>query len=127
MQAETSSSEPRCASAPAAASDLALASERARPRTWCPASINSRTIAEPMNPVAPVTKTRMLIQRLRCPILLAGDAHDIHGTRRDHTPVGPALGRRDRARLEDPERRSVARPEEPRDLHNASRAGQEDR
>src|SRR5262249_29176072 len=56
-----SSSEPRCTSAPAAASDLALASERARPRTWCPASINSSTIAEPMNPVAPVTKTRILI------------------------------------------------------------------
>src|SRR5499427_1743848 len=60
-----SSSEPRCTSAPAAASDLALASERARPRTWCPASINSRTIAEPMNPVAPVTKTRMLNLLLR--------------------------------------------------------------
>ena len=33
--------------------------------TWCPASINSRTIAEPMNPVAPVTKTHMLNFLLR--------------------------------------------------------------
>src|SRR6266567_3192391 len=52
-----SSSAPRCTSAPTAASDAAAASERARPRTWCPASINSRTMAEPIKPVAPVTKT----------------------------------------------------------------------
>src|SRR5579871_6059196 len=56
-----SSREPRCTSAPAAASDLAAASERASPSTSCPAPISSRTIAEPMNPVAPVTKTRMML------------------------------------------------------------------
>src|SRR5438105_4645535 len=52
-----SSSAPRCTSAPAEASDAAAASERARPRTWCPAAESSRTMAEPMYPVAPVTKT----------------------------------------------------------------------
>src|ERR1700719_3629134 len=39
--------------------DAAAASDRARPSTLCPASISSRTIAEPMKPEAPVTKTRI--------------------------------------------------------------------
>src|SRR6516162_1991640 len=81
-----SSSEPRCTSAPAAPSDLALASERARPRTWCPASINSRTTAEPMNPVAPVTKTRMLNFLLR---FLFGYDDEIDS----QAVSGPRLGR----------------------------------
>ena len=38
---------------------LADASERASPTTWCPAERSSGTTAEPMNPDAPVTKTRM--------------------------------------------------------------------
>src|SRR5690349_10453984 len=81
-----SSSEPRCTSAPAAASDLALASARARPRTWCPASIDSRTIAEPMNPVAPVTKTRMLnvlleedFRRVNCTFVGVSQCPSPHG------------------------------------------------
>jgi hypothetical protein len=40
----------------AAASDF----ERARAITWCLAANNSGTIAEPMNPVAPVTNIRIL-------------------------------------------------------------------
>src|ERR1700691_2151721 len=36
------------------------ASLRARPSTWWPDSISSGTRAEPINPVAPVTKTRMM-------------------------------------------------------------------
>ena len=55
---------PRCTWAPAAIRDLAPASERARPSTWCPAPINSRTIAEPMKPVAPVTNTRIFFSSL---------------------------------------------------------------
>src|SRR5580658_2445742 len=54
-----SSTEPRCTSAPAAAREAAPASERARPSTLCPAAINSLTVAEPTNPLAPVTNTRM--------------------------------------------------------------------
>src|SRR2546429_8201765 len=54
-----SSSEPRCTSALAAARDAAAASERERPRTSCPAAISSLTMTEPMNPVAPVKKTRI--------------------------------------------------------------------
>ncbi len=54
-----SSSEPRWTSAPAAATFCADASERARPRTEWPAPISSATTAEPMKPLAPVTKIRM--------------------------------------------------------------------
>ena len=58
-----------------------------------------------------------------------GDEHDIghYVTRRDRAPAGSARRRRDRARLGDPERRAVAGPEEPGDLHRAARAGQEGR
>ena len=50
---------PQCGCAPAAVSAAAPASDRVRPTTSCPASINSRTMADPMKPVAPVTKTRI--------------------------------------------------------------------
>src|SRR5580658_4652262 len=52
--------EPRCTSAPAAAMVLAEESDRANPKTWCPAPINSGINAEPMNPDAPVTKIRIV-------------------------------------------------------------------
>jgi hypothetical protein len=45
--------------APTASSDFAPASDRAIPRTWWPAPTSSFTTAEPMNPVAPVTNTRI--------------------------------------------------------------------
>ena len=54
-----SSRSPRCASAPAAASSRAPASERVSPSTWWPAPMSSATTAVPMKPVAPVTNTRM--------------------------------------------------------------------
>src|SRR3954452_22762315 len=54
-----SSRAPRWTSAPAAVTAAAAVSERARPTTSCPASSRSRTTAEPMYPVAPVTKTRI--------------------------------------------------------------------
>src|SRR5580704_6801926 len=55
-----SSSEPRWTSAPRAAKDFAPASERAMPRTLCPAEISSFTVGVPIKPVAPVTKIRKL-------------------------------------------------------------------
>jgi hypothetical protein len=55
-----SSTVPSCTRAPAASSFLPDASDRASPVTLCPAAINSFTIANPMNPVAPVTNTRMI-------------------------------------------------------------------
>src|SRR5579859_7449360 len=54
-----SSRLPRCTPAPAAVSAAAASSERARPVTSCPAPSSSATTADPMNPVAPVTNTRM--------------------------------------------------------------------
>ncbi len=42
---------------PTTASAAALPSERAKPLTWWPAAINSRTMADPTQPVAPVTNT----------------------------------------------------------------------
>src|SRR5262249_6709592 len=54
-----SSRSPRCATAPLAVSAAAPPSDRARPVTSCPASRSSSTTAEPMCPVAPVTKTCM--------------------------------------------------------------------
>src|SRR3954452_20158582 len=54
-----SSRAPRWTSAPAAVRATAAVCERARPMTSCPASSRSRTTAEPMYPVAPVTKTRI--------------------------------------------------------------------
>jgi hypothetical protein len=50
---------PLSASTPDRASASASSALRASPSTWCPAASNSRTIAEPMNPAAPVTNTRM--------------------------------------------------------------------
>jgi hypothetical protein len=55
-----SSMEPWCTVAPAAATAAAADSDLARPVTWCPASMSSRTTADPMNPLAPVTNTRMI-------------------------------------------------------------------
>ena len=54
------SSEPVCSRLPDALSEFADRSERASPRTLCPALMSSATTAEPTKPVAPVTKTRML-------------------------------------------------------------------
>ena len=51
---------PNAASAPAARDPGAFSSERQSPVTVCPAPINSRTTAEPIYPVAPVTKTCIL-------------------------------------------------------------------
>ena len=51
---------PRCGSAPAARRASAPASDRVNPNTWWPAPISSGMIAVPMNPVAPVRKTRMV-------------------------------------------------------------------
>ncbi len=65
-----SSRSPRWTPAPAAASVAAPASDRARPTTAWPAPISSATTAEPTNPVAPVTKMRMVVVpsgRVRAP------------------------------------------------------------
>src|SRR5580658_9307370 len=51
---------PRSTSAPAAIRDLAPSFERANPITECRALISSLTTAEPIKPVAPVTKIRIL-------------------------------------------------------------------
>ncbi len=59
-----SSSVPRTGSAPIAATAAAPVSERVSPSTWCPAPINPRTTADPTNPVAPVTKTRIAQLRM---------------------------------------------------------------
>ena len=50
---------PRWTSTPTSRSLAAEASLRARPSTLCPWDKRSWTTAEPMNPVAPVTNTRM--------------------------------------------------------------------
>ncbi len=50
--------------APAALTTAAEDSVRARPVTWCPAARSSGITADPMCPLAPVTKTRMM-QNLR--------------------------------------------------------------
>jgi hypothetical protein len=47
----------KCTRAPAAINFLSDASDRARPVTSWPAARSSLTIANPINPVAPVTKT----------------------------------------------------------------------
>ena len=54
-----SSRLPRWTWAPAAAIASAEASERASPTTSWPASMSSGTTAEPIQPLAPVTNTRM--------------------------------------------------------------------
>ena len=54
-----SSRSPRCTRAPASVRAAAEASERARPVTSWPAPMSSGTRAEPIQPDAPVTKTRM--------------------------------------------------------------------
>ena len=54
-----SSSVPRCTSAPAAVRASAEASERASPTASWPAPMSSETTAEPIQPDAPVTNTRM--------------------------------------------------------------------
>src|SRR5580693_9473959 len=59
-----SSRLPDKASAPALRRATAPASERVRPNTRCPAWMSSGTSAEPMNPVAPVTKIRISLSRL---------------------------------------------------------------
>jgi hypothetical protein len=46
---------------PLADNAWAEASDRANAVTLCPAPINSSVTADPMNPVAPVTKTRMAL------------------------------------------------------------------
>ena len=51
---------PRCTSAPIAFNCSTPASLRVSPRTWCPAAISSFTSSDPMNPVAPVTNTRIV-------------------------------------------------------------------
>ena len=56
-----SSSAPRYTSAPAASTDAAAASERARPSTRWPVPTSSATMAEPMKPLAPVTKIRIAV------------------------------------------------------------------
>ncbi len=60
-KAARSVSSPRNTAAPVAATAFADSSERARPSTLCPAPSNSWTTAEPMNPDAPVTNTRMVL------------------------------------------------------------------
>ena len=45
----------------------ALLSDRARPITWCPALSSSRTTTDPIEPVAPVTNTRMMEVLRSCP------------------------------------------------------------
>src|SRR5580700_5834641 len=62
-----SSRLPGKASAPALRRATAPASERVRPNTRCPAWMSSGTSAEPMNPVAPVTKIRINLSGLVCP------------------------------------------------------------
>jgi hypothetical protein len=54
-----SSRSPRRTLAPLASRAAAEASDRARPVTSCPAASSSVTVAEPIQPEAPVTKTRM--------------------------------------------------------------------
>src|SRR5215469_10819424 len=54
-----SSRSPRSTSAPAAATAAADESDLASPTTLCPAPISSGTTAEPIQPDAPVTNTRM--------------------------------------------------------------------
>src|ERR1700683_1974882 len=54
-----SSSDPGRTSTPAACRALAEASERASPTTSWPAAVSSGTTARPIQPDAPVTKTRM--------------------------------------------------------------------
>lgn len=56
-----SSRSPRWTRAPASPRALAPASERASPRTSWPASMSSLTTAEPTQPVAPVTNTRITL------------------------------------------------------------------
>ena len=55
---------PGSTAAPAAEQTAAAESERASPVTWCPAARSSGITADPMCPLAPVTKTRMM-QNLR--------------------------------------------------------------
>ena len=54
-----SSRLPRCGWTPLADNFFPASSDRARAVTECPAPISSSTTADPMNPVAPVTKTRI--------------------------------------------------------------------
>src|SRR6185437_8275598 len=60
FKTSVSSIDPCWTSAPAATRTFALSSDRHRPTTECPAASSSFTTAEPMNPVAPVTNTRMM-------------------------------------------------------------------
>src|SRR5450830_898565 len=55
-----SSRSPRNSSAPAAIRDWAPASDRRSPSAGGPALMSSATMTEPMKPVAPVTKIRMM-------------------------------------------------------------------
>lgn len=52
---------PRRTLAPSADTAVADVSDRARPMTSCPAAMSSWMIYEPIWPVPPVTKTRMLL------------------------------------------------------------------
>jgi hypothetical protein len=56
-----SSTVPIWTRAPASVSFFPDALDRASPVTWWPAAMSSLTIANPMNPVAPVTKTRIFV------------------------------------------------------------------
>ena len=51
---------PGSTAAPAALTTAAAESDRASPVTWCPAARSSGMTADPMCPLAPVTKTRMM-------------------------------------------------------------------
>src|ERR1700761_2880564 len=64
---------PMRTSAPASVSFLPEASERASPVTWWPAAKSSFTIANPINPVAPVTKTRIVAVSLQTSLGDVGD------------------------------------------------------
>src|SRR5882757_20980 len=86
---------PRCTSTPAVVSEAAAASERARPTTWCPASSSSWTVALPMNPVAPVTNTRMMH-----PFSLVGRNFLGRRTAPNLSGLGSALGVRGAKRSE---------------------------
>jgi len=68
----TSSSEPFTASAPSFRILAAASSLRARPSTWCPAEISSTTLAEPIQPEAPVTRIRMCVPLMSLSDIIVG-------------------------------------------------------
>jgi len=51
---------------------VAAASLRASPITWCPAAMSSVTLAEPIQPEAPVTRMRMDVLSMSLSDIIVG-------------------------------------------------------